>query len=83
MELADLKVFSVGDMNVPVSTGVAYARAAGIIDFESADPTYDILDDDDTPGISDNGLFLQLKVAEAVSRFDRFTNTPFVDNRQC
>ncbi len=65
-----LIVTTVGDMNVPASTGLTVARAAGFIDYRTPDPRYD-----DTPyaGASTNDVVIQTYTAEAVNIFERFT----------
>lgn len=35
-----LVITTMGDMNVPVSSGITYARAAGLVDYRKADPRY-------------------------------------------
>ena len=65
-----LIVTTIGDMNVPASTGLTVARAAGFIDYRRVDERYD-----DTPyaGASTNDVILQTYTAEAVNIFKRFT----------
>ncbi len=54
-----------GDMNVPVATGVAIARAAGMIDYTTIDPRY---------GKTDNQELIDTGVVEAVERVGRYRN---------
>jgi hypothetical protein len=77
-----LDVVTIGDINVPIATGIAYARAAGLVDFENPDPRFAALDDDDTPGITPNGVLLKLHVIEGLERTRRFAGAPFHDARE-
>ena len=52
-----------GDSNVPVNTGIATARAAGIIDLYKTDPRY---------GKTQNQVLIDNYVLEGVSRLNRF-----------
>jgi pimeloyl-ACP methyl ester carboxylesterase len=61
-----LMVPTVGDMNVPVSTGVTAARAAGLLDFLRPDPRY---------GKSANQVLIDEYVLEATDRTKRFTDS--------
>jgi hypothetical protein len=65
-----LIVTSVGDMNVPASSGLTVARAAGYVDFLNPDPRYV-----GTPyeGMTPNGVVLATYTAEAVHSINRFT----------
>jgi hypothetical protein len=59
-------VNTIGDMNVPVATGVAVARAAGMLDLFSADPRY---------GKTTNRALIDNGVLEGVERTHRFQNS--------
>jgi hypothetical protein len=72
---------TVGDTAVPVATGNAYARAAGVLDFRNPDPRYSSLEDDESPGVTANGLLIRAKVHEGVSRLARLSSGLFSDNR--
>lgn len=65
-----LIITSVGDMNVPASSGVTVGRAAGFIDYLNPDPRYD-----GTPyaGQTPNQILISTYMAEAVHLFKRFT----------
>jgi hypothetical protein len=65
-----LIITSVGDMNVPASSGLTVARAAGYVDFLNPDPRYV-----GTPyeGMTPNGVLLATYTAEAVNTLGRFT----------
>lgn len=54
---------TVGDMSVPVNTGIAIARAAGYIPLDTIDPRY---------GMTPNEMLIDRFVLEAVPRFERF-----------
>jgi hypothetical protein len=58
-----LIVTSVGDMNVPASTGVTIGRAAGVIDFLNPDPRY---------AKPVNQVLIDTYTAEAVNKLARF-----------
>jgi hypothetical protein len=60
-----LVVNSIGDMNVPMNTGAAIARAAGFLDFTNKDPRYN-----KTP----NQLLIDLYSLEAANRANRYIN---------
>jgi hypothetical protein len=77
-----LVMHTIGDTAVPISTGLAYARAAGLISFDVVDPLYATLDNDETPGVSHNGILLQTNIIEGIERFRRFSGAPFLDNRE-
>jgi hypothetical protein len=77
-----LVMHTIGDTAVPISTGMTYARAAGLLSFDEADPLYDALDNDDVPGVSHNGVLLQCGTIEGIERFRRFSGEPFLDNRE-
>lgn len=68
-ETPALIVTSVGDMNVPASSGLTVARAAGYVDYLEADPRYV-----GTPyeGLSANGVLIATYTAEAVHSLGRF-----------
>jgi hypothetical protein len=78
-----LWVPTIGDINVPVGTGIAYARAAGLVDFFTPLPQYDTdyFDDDAIDGVTANEVLLKMFAVEGVERLRRFTNTPWNDNR--
>jgi hypothetical protein len=78
-----LWVPTIGDINVPVGTEIAYARAAGLLDFLTPLPQYDTpyFDDDGVPGVTANKVLLKMFTIEGVERFRRLTNTPWNDNR--
>lgn len=58
-------VTTVGDMNVPASSGVTVGRAAGLIDYRTNDPRY---------GKPANQEVLDTYTAEAVNTLKRFVN---------
>lgn len=57
-----LLVTSIGDMNVPASSGVTVARAAGIVDYLNTDPRY---------GVPPNQVLLDTHTTEAVNILGR------------
>lgn len=59
-------VNTIGDMNVPVASGVSIARAAGMMDLFSADPRY---------GKTTNRVLIDNGVLEGVERTGRFKNS--------
>ncbi len=59
-------VNTIGDMNVPVATGVSIARAAGLIDLFTADPRY---------GKTTNRVLIDTGAIEAVERVGRYQNS--------
>ncbi|MBI4704425.1 MAG: hypothetical protein HY744_25260 [Deltaproteobacteria bacterium] len=61
-----LVITTMGDMNVPASSGVAVGRAAGLIDYLEADPRY---------GKPDNQEIIDTYTAEAVNTLKRYTNS--------
>lgn len=67
-----LFVTSIGDMNVPASSGVTVGRAAGVIDFLNPDPRY---------GVPPNQVLLDTYTAEAVNVLGRvpYGSTPETD----
>ena len=56
---------SQGDMNVPAASGVTFSRAAGLIDYKTADPRF---------GVPANQTLLDTFTAEAVDNIGRFTD---------
>jgi hypothetical protein len=58
-----LIVTSVGDMNVPASSGVTVGRAAGVVDFLNIDERY---------GMPLNQVLIETHTAEAVSKLERY-----------
>jgi len=60
-----LVLTTLGDINVPASTGVTMARAAGLIDYLENDPRYD-----EPP----NQVLIDTYVTEAVHNLARFTD---------
>ncbi|MDP2271141.1 MAG: hypothetical protein Q8K32_10455 [Archangium sp.] len=59
-------VNTIGDMNVPVATGVSIARAAGMVELFSADPRY---------GKTPNRVLIDNGVLESVERVGRYKNS--------
>jgi hypothetical protein len=57
---------TIGDMNVPMATGVQIARSAGYIELFQKDPRY---------GITDNEVLIQHHALEAVERAGPYTNS--------
>jgi hypothetical protein len=57
---------TIGDMNVPMATGVEIARAAGYIELFQKDPRY---------GMTDNEVLIQHHALEAVERAGPYRNT--------
>lgn len=57
-----LVVTSIGDMNVPASSGVTVARAAGVVDYLNVDPRY---------GVPANQVLLDTHTTEAVNVLGR------------
>ncbi|MBI2890057.1 MAG: hypothetical protein HYY13_04655 [Nitrospirae bacterium] len=68
-----LVVNTVGDMNVPISSGISIARAAGVIDLTSEKA--------DTGGRTENEIILDHFVAEGAERLRRFSGPPWSDDR--
>lgn len=66
-----LVIPTLGDMNVPVDTGIAIARAAGIIPLFNPDPRYP---DPAKPGefLTPNEVLTRNYVVEGVERMERF-----------
>ena len=62
-------VTTMGDMNVPASSGVSVSRAAGYVDFMNPDPRYD---GTEFAGLTPNQILIDTYVAEAVHTLDRF-----------
>ncbi len=60
-----LVITTMGDMNVPASSGVTYGRAAGLIDYRTIDPRY---------GKPQNQVLLDTHTAEAVDTLRRYTD---------
>ena len=58
-----------GDPIVPVNTGIALARAAGLVELNAPDPTYPQL------AVSDDRLLIEGGVVEGVARLNRFAST--------
>jgi hypothetical protein len=67
-------VLTAGDMNVPISTGISQARAAGLIPFRpgAEDPRY---------GVTPQRVLIDNWVAEGLERLRRFDRAPWNDNR--
>lgn len=61
-----LVINTIGDMNVPVSTGTSIARAAGFIDFKNPDPRW---------GKTPNRVLIDTGVLEATERTRRHLNS--------
>jgi hypothetical protein len=61
-----LVVNTIGDMNVPVATGIALARVAGSIELFEKDPRY---------GKTANRVLIDTGTVEAVERVGRWTNS--------
>jgi hypothetical protein len=61
-----LIVNTIGDMNVPMATGVQIARAAGYIELFQKDARY---------GMTDNEVLIQHHALEAVERAGPYTNS--------
>ncbi len=60
-----LIINTIGDMNVPINTGIAQARAAGLIDYLHIDGRY---------GTSQNDFLIKNYVLEALEKLKRFDN---------
>jgi hypothetical protein len=60
-----LVVTSIGDMNVPVAGGVAVGRAAGLLDYRTADPRY---------GKPVHQVLIDTHVIEGVDTLKRYTD---------
>ncbi|MBI2061218.1 MAG: hypothetical protein HYT87_15880 [Nitrospirae bacterium] len=69
-----LVVNTVGDMNVPIGTGVNIARAAGIIDVLSPKAEYG--------GLTENEVILRNGVAQGAERLKLFAGPPWNDDRE-
>ncbi len=54
---------SIGDMNVPVNTGIANARAAGAIDYWNTDTPW---------GMTENDVLIRNRVIEGTERTNRY-----------
>jgi len=61
-----LMVPTIGDMNVPMSTGVTAARASGLLDYLKVDPRY---------GKSDNQVLIDTYAMEATDVTKRFVDS--------
>lgn len=61
-----LIITTLGDMNVPASSGVTAGRAAGIIDYRTVDPRY---------GVPPNQKLVTTYTAEAVNTLKRFKDS--------
>jgi hypothetical protein len=59
-------VNTIGDMNVPVASGVAIGRVAGMVELFSKDPRY---------GKTENRVLIDTGVIEAVERVGRYQNS--------
>jgi hypothetical protein len=68
-------LLTAGDMNVPISTGVSAARAAGLIPFRAGerDPRY---------GATPQRVLIDHWVVEGVDRLRRFAGPPWNDDRR-
>jgi len=64
-----LVVTTMGDMNVPASSGLSVARAAGYVNYLDADPAYDGTPFEGKPA---NQILIETGTAEAVHTLDRF-----------
>jgi hypothetical protein len=62
-----LFIITLGDMTVPISTGIALARATGIIEYRVPDPVY---------GKTHNQLLIDEHVVEAVEKLRYFEQDP-------
>jgi hypothetical protein len=60
-----LYTLTLGDMTVPISTGIALGRAAGVIGYDTIDERY---------GITQNELLLQYHVTEGVDELEYFSD---------
>jgi pimeloyl-ACP methyl ester carboxylesterase len=61
-----LLIPSIGDPGVPIGAGIALARAAGFIEYDTIDPRY---------GKSQNQVLIDEWAVEGLSRTKRFTNS--------
>jgi hypothetical protein len=59
-------IATIGDMNVPVNTGIAIARAAGILDITTPDPR--LADADNPAGRTDNRFLIDTGVIQGLER---------------
>jgi hypothetical protein len=68
-------VVTIGDMNVPISTGASFGRAAGLIPYhhDETDPRYRM-----TP----HQVLVDSYVLEGLERLRRFDREPFNDDRE-
>ena len=62
-----LFVLTMGDMTVPVSSGVALARSTGIVDYLEPDPVY---------GVTHNQLLIDHKVIESLDKLRYWQDDP-------
>ncbi|RLB56906.1 MAG: hypothetical protein DRI34_08435 [Deltaproteobacteria bacterium] len=67
-------VLTAGDMNVPISTGVSQARAAGLVPFGPGA-------EDERYGTSPQRVLVENWVLEGLERLRRFAGPPFNDDR--
>ncbi|MBN2498526.1 MAG: hypothetical protein JXR96_28300 [Deltaproteobacteria bacterium] len=69
-----LVILTVGDMNVPINTGITLARAAGLLRFDpySANPVPERAD-----GLTEHRLLFDWWVHEGLEKLDRFPARPF------
>ncbi|MBK6920131.1 MAG: hypothetical protein IPH07_22215 [Deltaproteobacteria bacterium] len=66
-----LIVSTVGDMNVPASSGLTVARAAGVVDYLHPDPAW---------GVPANQVLIDTHTAEAVNKLRRYPYLDVPDN---
>jgi hypothetical protein len=70
-----LVINTAGDMNVPVNTGIAYARAAGLLDFDGKSPACPDISGTDSVSrykMSGNDLLLKNFVIEGLEKLEHF-----------
>ncbi|MBN2498506.1 MAG: hypothetical protein JXR96_28200 [Deltaproteobacteria bacterium] len=68
-------VLSAGDMNVPISTGVSLARAAGLLGYRPED-------EDARYGLTAQQVLADSYVLEGLERLRRFAGAPWNDERE-
>lgn len=68
-----LVVPTIGDTNVPIDTGIAIARAAGIIPLFEPDPRYPD-PSDPSRSLSANQVLIRNYVVEGIDKLNRFTH---------
>ena len=68
---AVLNIPTAGDMNVPVNTGIAISRAAGVISLAPGDPRFD---GSPLQGYSQNRVLIDTYTVEAVECLPRYRN---------